>query len=199
MSSTWQIGEQGIVPSTHGVSTGAGVLCVYRWNAIGTDGYVQVTNEDERATGEVFGVQVKSGSSYLRTWGGGTIPVEGHGEAWRNANPPVIGVVHNPNDGGLWWVNLTEALTCDSSLRSAPVTAELPSVTRDVMPPITVVFARPPTFAELSPERTGQLQGRRTDIGGVAVLRLGISFTASTDRLASMFCGTGPRRPTQRG
>jgi hypothetical protein len=100
---------------------------------LGTDAFVQVTDELEKATGEVFGVQVKSGTTYLRAKGG-AVPVDEHGSAWRNASVPIIGIVHNPDTGEMWWVNLTEALMNDPSMTWIPATEVLPAPDQDPMP-----------------------------------------------------------------
>jgi hypothetical protein len=100
---------------------------------VGIDAFVQVTDAEGVATGDIFGVQVKAGSSYLRS-DGGTVPVERHGDLWREASVPVIAVVHDPDTGALWWGNATQTLRADPAARSVRVDAILPGKDDDAMP-----------------------------------------------------------------
>lgn len=134
VTDNWKTGEQGI---------GAfDAWCVERrWpmvrvpteRDIGIDGFVQVTDDDGKPTGDVFGVQVKSGSSYLRA-SGGAVPVDTHRDLWRNASAPVIAVVHDPATGTMWWSNASDALDNDPDLATVAVTTHLPTGDEDVMP-----------------------------------------------------------------
>lgn len=134
VTDSWRIGEEGI---------GAfDAWCVARrWpmvrvpteRDIGIDGFVQVTDGDGKPTGDVFAVQVKSGSSYLRT-AGGAVPVDDHRDLWKHASSPVIAVVHDPASGAMWWSNASDALDHDPHLTMVAVTAPLPAGDQDVMP-----------------------------------------------------------------
>lgn len=100
---------------------------------IGIDGFVQVTDDEGKATGDVFAVQVKSGASYLRTTGG-AVPVDDHRELWKHASSPVIAVVHDPASGAMWWANASDALDHDPNLTTVAATTPLPAGDQDVMP-----------------------------------------------------------------
>ena len=89
-------------------------------NDFGKDGYVDITDENGRLTGELFSVQVKGGESWTAA-GGYRIPVGKHRDVWMNSTVPVIGIVHDPRDGRLRWVNLTAALREDRELASVHV------------------------------------------------------------------------------
>jgi hypothetical protein len=99
---------------------------------IGIDGFVQVTDNQGHPTGDVFAVQVKSGSSYLRAVGG-AVPVGDHRELWKHASSPVIAVVHDPATGAMWWANASDALDSEPDLKTIDVTTPLPAGD-DVMP-----------------------------------------------------------------
>lgn len=88
----------------------------------GKDGYVDVSDEG-RLTGESFFGQIKGGRSYAAV-GGYRIPVEDHVTVWRDSPAAVIGIVRDPVDDRLRWVNLTLALREDSALASVFVAAE---------------------------------------------------------------------------
>lgn len=100
---------------------------------LGIDGFVQVTDQDGVATGDLFGVQVKAGKSYLRR-GGAAVPVGGHDRLWRDAGVPVIVVVHDPETGVLWWGNATETLRATPAVRSIRADAVLPVEGEDATP-----------------------------------------------------------------
>jgi len=99
---------------------------------IGIDGFVQVTDDEGKPTGDVFAVQVKSGASYLRAIGG-AVPVDDHRELWKHASSPVIAVVHDPATGAMWWANASDELDHDPNLTMVAVTAPLPAADQDVM------------------------------------------------------------------
>lgn len=89
-------------------------------NDFGKDGYVDITDEAARLTGEMFSVQVKGGESWTAA-DGYRIPVGRHRDVWTNSPLPVIGVVHDPKDGRLRWASLTAALRADRDLSSVHV------------------------------------------------------------------------------
>ena len=89
-------------------------------NDFGKDGYVDITDDDARLTGELFSVQVKGDESWTAA-DGYRIPVGKHRDVWMNSPVPVIGVVHDPRDGRLRWANLTATLRTDRKLASVHV------------------------------------------------------------------------------
>ncbi|MCV7286264.1 DUF4365 domain-containing protein [Mycolicibacterium wolinskyi] len=85
----------------------------------GLDLYVQLVG-DGRPTGAHIAVQVKSGSTYRRSFGY-AIPVGKHAEIWRTTNVPVIGVVYDPEMRMLYWCNVTGHLQETPDSRAVPV------------------------------------------------------------------------------
>jgi len=82
----------------------------------GEDLYVGFTRRRKR-TGHVVAIQVKSGEKYRRS-DGYAIPVERHFDDWRQSRVPVLGVVYDPEDKNLHWINLTKVLrSCEISPR----------------------------------------------------------------------------------
>ena len=77
-------------------------------NDYGKDAYVDVT-DGGTVTGFMVALQIKGGESYRRT-GGYRIPLDKHEAIWREATPPVGGIVHDPVDGLLRWCNISEYL-----------------------------------------------------------------------------------------
>jgi len=92
-------------------------------NDIGKDLYVDIT-EEQRVTGELVAVQVKGGVSYRRK-NGYAIPCRIDDlDLWANSTVPIFGVVHDPDDDGLRWINLTawaRAQECPPSPMEAPL------------------------------------------------------------------------------
>jgi len=84
----------------------------------GRDLNVDITNA-AHLTGGIFGVQVKGGRSFLRR-GRWVIPASpSDWEYWRSSTVPIIGLVWDPQEDKLRWVNLTQraraAVTIDEA------------------------------------------------------------------------------------
>ncbi|WP_211323633.1 DUF4365 domain-containing protein [Prauserella marina] len=77
-------------------------------NDFGEDLHVTFTENGEVA-GDLVKIQVKGGRSWRRA-DGYAVPVGDHGDTWANGNIPVLCVVHDPDTGGLYWVNATKEL-----------------------------------------------------------------------------------------
>lgn len=75
-------------------------------NDFGKDAYVDLVN-DRAVSPLCIAVQIKSGLSYRREDGTHFIPVGKHAVAWRDSTVPVFGVVYDPEDLQLRWVDLT--------------------------------------------------------------------------------------------
>jgi len=89
---------------------------------IGKDAYVDLA--DHRGiTPLCVALQIKAGSSYRTSNGDYAIPVDGHADLWRRSTIPVFGIVHDPDDGLLRWVDLTGYLRAhpDQEGGSVPV------------------------------------------------------------------------------
>src|SRR5688572_3467920 len=77
-------------------------------NDYGKDAYVDVPR-GEQVTGICAALQIKSGDSY-RSSAGYRIPIENHERAWRESPLPMMGIVHDPADGQLYWCNISTFL-----------------------------------------------------------------------------------------
>lgn len=72
----------------------------------GKDAYVDLADH-AGLTPLCVALQIKAGGSYRTSQGNYAVPVEGHAELWRHSTVPVFGIVHDPDDGLLRWVDLT--------------------------------------------------------------------------------------------
>lgn len=86
-------------------------LCVFQeveqQNDFGKDGYVDLGNEDGVVSCLCAALQVKSGASYKSARGGYCIPLDDHAETWRFSTVPVFGIVFDPDEDVLRWVDIT--------------------------------------------------------------------------------------------
>ena len=57
-------------------------------------------------------LQIKSGVSYRTGKGDYVVPVEHHADLWRRSTVPVFGMVYDPDDLQLRWVDLTGYQKC---------------------------------------------------------------------------------------
>jgi hypothetical protein len=73
---------------------------------VGKDAYVDLADK-VGITPLCVALQIKSGVSYRTGQGDYLIPVDHHADLWRRSTVPVFGIVHDPNDGQLRWVDLT--------------------------------------------------------------------------------------------
>jgi hypothetical protein len=78
-------------------------------NDYGKDAYVDFVH-DEHVTGICFALQIKGGASYRRGTDYGIPLHPGRAELWLNSTVPVIGIVHDPEDGKLRWCNISAYL-----------------------------------------------------------------------------------------
>jgi hypothetical protein len=90
-------------------------------NDYGKDAYVDLTVDGD-VSGHVIALQIKGGSTYVRA-SGYAIPCDKeHASLWFTSSLPVIGIVHDPRNGGLYWENLTKYLReVDPSPTSIPI------------------------------------------------------------------------------
>jgi hypothetical protein len=72
----------------------------------GKDAYIDLADE-AGFTPLCVALQVKSGVSYRNTKGDYVVPVENHSEFWRRSTVPVFGIVYDPDDSQIRWVDLT--------------------------------------------------------------------------------------------
>lgn len=73
---------------------------------VGKDVYVDLA-DDDGITPLCVALQIKSGVSYRTSKGDYVVPVEHHADQWRRSTVPVFGIVHDPDDAQLRWVDLT--------------------------------------------------------------------------------------------
>jgi Domain of unknown function (DUF4365) len=75
----------------------------------GKDGYLDFSQEG-LLTGQCIAVQIKGGESFRRR-NGYTIPADRRRRTfWRESTVPVFGIVWDPQDGALYWTELTRIL-----------------------------------------------------------------------------------------
>jgi hypothetical protein len=74
-------------------------------NDYGKDAYVDAS-DGQTVTGVCATLQIKSGVSFRRA-SGYAIPVEGHECVWRESPLPVMGIIHDPNTGRLYWCDIS--------------------------------------------------------------------------------------------
>jgi hypothetical protein len=72
----------------------------------GKDAYIDLADE-AGFTPLCVALQVKSGVSYRNSKGDYVVPVENHSEFWRRSTVPVFGIVYDPDDSQIRWVDLT--------------------------------------------------------------------------------------------
>jgi hypothetical protein len=73
---------------------------------VGKDVYVDLADA-AGFTPLCVALQVKSGASYRAAKGDYAVPVDHHADLWRRSTVPVFGIVHDPEDAKLRWVDLT--------------------------------------------------------------------------------------------
>jgi len=78
-------------------------------NDFGKDAYVDIA-EAGKLTHLCVALQIKSGASYRTSAGDYIIPVDIHANLWRRSTVPVFGLVYDPDDTGIRWVDLTGCL-----------------------------------------------------------------------------------------
>ena len=102
-----------------------GNLCVFQevaqQNDFGKDAYVDLGNDDGVITCLCAALQVKSGPSYRSVRGDYFIPLDGHAETWRSSTVPVFGIVFDPDEGVLRWMDLTGYLRNNPDKNSGSV------------------------------------------------------------------------------
>lgn len=77
-------------------------------NDYGKDAYVDLA-EGERITGLCAALQIKGGVSYRRADGSYFIPLDKkHAKIWREATLPILGLVHDPDDGLGRWCSISD-------------------------------------------------------------------------------------------
>lgn len=73
---------------------------------IGKDAYVDL-GDKAGITPLCVALQIKSGGKYRTRKGDYVVPVEHHADLWKRSTVPVFGIVYDPDDSELRWVDLT--------------------------------------------------------------------------------------------
>src|SRR5579862_4172720 len=79
---------------------------VAQQNDFGKDGYLDL-GERGLVTFLCAALQIKSGASYRTTNGDYAIPVKDHANNWRSSTIPIFGLVYDPDDRQVRWVDIT--------------------------------------------------------------------------------------------
>jgi hypothetical protein len=93
---------------------------VAQQNDFGKDGYLDF-GEKGIVTFLCAALQIKSGISYRAAKGDYFIPVDNHADTWRRSTVPVFGLVYDPDDGLIRWVDLTGYLRAHPEQTSGSV------------------------------------------------------------------------------
>lgn len=100
-------------------------------NDYGKDAYVDFS-EEGRVTGLCAALQIKGGASYRDAKGNYRIPLdEEHAKIWAESTIPIFGIVHDPDDGGLRWCNISTFLQGINR----PLPANIPLNANNVLTP----------------------------------------------------------------
>jgi hypothetical protein len=86
----------------------------------GKDAYVDIA-QDGIVTPICIALQIKSGNSYRTASGDYSIPLNQHSHTWRYSTVPVFGVVFDPDDQKLRWVDVTGYLRQEMGVSAGSV------------------------------------------------------------------------------
>ncbi len=75
-------------------------------NDFGKDGYLDF-GEGGAVTCMCAALQIKSGASYRTARGDYFIPIDDHADNWRNSTIPIFGLVYDPTDHQIRWIDVT--------------------------------------------------------------------------------------------
>jgi hypothetical protein len=89
---------------------------------IGKDAFVDLA-DSSGVTPLCVMLQIKAGAAYRTAKVDYVVPIRDHADLWRRSTVPVFGIVHDPDDGLLRWVDLTGYLRAhpDSTGGNVPV------------------------------------------------------------------------------
>jgi hypothetical protein len=94
-------------------------------NDFGKDGYLDF-GEQGVVTFLCAALQIKSGPSYRTAKGDYFIPVDEHADSWRKSTIPIFGLVYDPEDRQIRWIDITGYLRAhpDQKAASIPVSRD---------------------------------------------------------------------------
>jgi hypothetical protein len=107
--------------------TGCAFQEVAQQNDIGKDAYVDLMARG-LAGGLCVALQIKSGKSYRSATGDYLLPLGSHAERWRESTVPVFGVVYDPEDSRIRWIDLTAYLRAHPERSGGHVTIPTSSI-----------------------------------------------------------------------
>jgi hypothetical protein len=99
---------------------GCGFQDVAQQNDFGKDGYLDF-GERGVVTPLSAALQIKSGNSFRTAKGEYFIPVETHANTWRGSTIPIFGIVYDPDDRLLRWIDITGYLLDNPKLHSGNI------------------------------------------------------------------------------
>lgn len=97
-------------------------------NDIGNDAFIEFISGDE-STSFCIATQIKSGKSFVRANGKETfIPTDKeHLKYWNNLNLPVAGLVYNPENDTIYWIDIKEFISNNPGIiESGPYNIPIP-------------------------------------------------------------------------
>lgn len=174
-----RVKERAAVNAARALFEGNG--CVFQevdqGNDYGKDAYVDLVDGKE-VTGLCVALQIKGGVSYRRA-SGYAIPIDGHGEVWRQSPLPVAGIVHDPETGALYWCDISTTIRQDGDAPEIPVSRD------SLLNPVTLESDFKPLFRQLAKQR------------GVGQAVLHLASEASEQRVSAILdCfGSGRSNP----
>lgn len=93
-------------------------------NDYGKDAYVDI-GAGGHVTGTCAALQIKGGRSFRAVSGDYRMPVDDeHRRVWRESTIPILGIIHDPDDGLLRWANISAELRRRPDAKSIPVRAD---------------------------------------------------------------------------
>ena len=154
----------------------------------GVDLFVETAGANGRPSGRLFGVQVKSGSSYIAASGDGVIyPDQAHIDYWKGYSIPVIVTVYDPKARVAYWQIVSDETierTCTAWKVVAPRDHKLDGEAR--APLAAIAEAQPgPEGAESALTRL------RADLTWMQVLEQGGSVELQADECINKTSGRG--------
>ena len=100
---------------------------VAQQNDFGKDAYLDI-GQDGTVTHLCVALQIKSGESFRTSRGDYFIPVEKHAESWRRSTVPIFGLVFDPSDQLIRWVDITAYLRTHPNQESGTIPVARDSV-----------------------------------------------------------------------
>jgi len=91
---------------------------------VGIDGQIEYVNSEGNATGRMIAVQIKSGPSYLKGDAENWVfyPEEKHRFYWERFPLPVLIILHDPDSGKSYWLDIRHELrTASSEDKAVPI------------------------------------------------------------------------------